>query len=69
MTSEQESEKAYRIRNEYMVHHADILLAVYGDKRSIRSGTGVTVNYAVKKNLPVIRIHPATVEVSQKLAL
>lgn len=49
----------YRKRNQYMVDHADVLLAVYDNDRSIRSGTGTTVNYAVKKKgLPVIFIHP-----------
>ena len=58
--SEHESEKAYRIRNEYMVDHADVLVAVYDDDRSIRSGTQMTVGYAKKKRLPIILIHPDT---------
>lgn len=41
-----------------MIDHADVLLAVYDNDRSIRSGTGMTVNYARKKGLPVILIHP-----------
>lgn len=53
-TSEQESEKAYHTRNKYMVDHADCLLAVYDNDRSIRSGTGMTVNYAQKKNYPLL---------------
>lgn len=48
----------YRRRNEYMIDHADVLLAVYDNDRSIRSGTGMMVNYARKKGLPVILIHP-----------
>lgn len=48
----------YKKRNYYMVDHADCLLAVYDNDRSIRSGTGMTVNYAQKKRLPIILIHP-----------
>lgn len=51
---------SYKRRNYYMVDHADVLLAVYDNDRSIRSGTGMTVNYAKKKGLPIILIHPDT---------
>lgn len=50
----------YRQRNEYIVDRADVLVAVYDNDRSIRSGTGMTVNYARKKKLPIILIHPDT---------
>lgn len=50
-------------RNRYLVDHADCSLAVYDNERSIRSGTGMTVHYAEKKELPVIMIHPDTTEV------
>lgn len=50
----------YKLRNYYMVDHADCLLAVYDNDRSIRSGTGMTVNYARKKGLNIILIHPDT---------
>lgn len=60
VTSEEESENAYRVRNEYMVNQSDSVLAVYDNDRSIRSGTGMTVNYAKKKGLPIILIHPDT---------
>lgn len=50
--------EAYKARNYYMVDHADVLVAVYDNDRSIRSGTGQTVNYARKKGLPMIFIHP-----------
>ena len=50
----------YRKRNQYMVDRADILLAVYDNDRSIRSGTGMTVNHARKKELPIVLIHPDT---------
>ena len=56
----------YRRRNEYMVDHADCLLTVYDNDRSIRSGTGMTVNYARKQGLPIILIHPDTAAVSRE---
>lgn len=54
----------YKRRNYYMADHADCLLAVYDNNRSIRSGTGMTVNYAKKKQLPITLIHPDTAAVS-----
>lgn len=54
----------YKKRNYYMVDRADYLLAVYDNDRSIRSGTGMTVNYAKKKGIPIILIHPDTGVVS-----
>lgn len=54
----------YKKRNYYMVDHADILLAVYDNDRKIRSGTGQTVNYALKQNLHIIFLHPDTAEIS-----
>ena len=56
--------EAYKARNYYMVDHADVLVAVYDNGRAIRSGTGQTVNYARKKGLPIILIHPDTGVVS-----
>ena len=53
----------YRQRNEYMVDHADCLLAVYDNDRSIRSGTGMTVKYAKEKKLKLVLIHPDTATV------
>jgi len=58
----------YKRRNYYMVDHADCLLAVYDNDRSIRSGTGMTVNYARKKGLSITLIHPDTIVVSQSEA-
>lgn len=55
----------YKRRNYYMVDHADCLLAVYDNNRSIRSGTGMTVNYAKSRELPITLIHPDTAAVSQ----
>ena len=47
-----------------MVDHADCLLAVYDNNCSIRSGTGMTVNYAKKKGASIILIHPDAAIVS-----
>ena len=55
----------YRRRNEFLVNQADCLLAVYDNDRSIRSGTGMTVNLAKKKGIPIICIHPDTGIVSE----
>lgn len=63
-TSDRESEKAYHIRNVYMISQSDCVLAVYDKDSSIRSGTGMTLNNAKKKHLPVTFIHPDTAEVS-----
>lgn len=53
----------YKKRNYYMVDHADVLLAVY-DNGTVRSGTGMTVNYARKKGLKIIFIHPDSAQVT-----
>lgn len=60
------SPEDYRERNEYMVDRADVLVAVYDNDRSIRSGTGMTVNYARKKKLSIILIHPDNAVVSRE---
>ncbi len=54
----------YKKRNYYMVDNADCLLAVYDNARAIRSGTGMTVNYAKSRSLPITLIHPDTGAVS-----
>lgn len=59
---------AYKARNYYMVDRADILLAVYDNDRTLRSGTGQTVNYARKRKLPLIFIHPDSGKVSTENA-
>jgi len=64
-TKEEPPAVCYKRRNYYMVDHADSLLAVYDDDRSIRSGTGMTVNYARRKGLPITLIHPDTGTVLQ----
>ncbi|MCD7998788.1 MAG: DUF1273 domain-containing protein [Clostridiales bacterium] len=56
----QNATENYRRKNQFMVDHADYLLAVYDNERSIRSETEMTVKYALKKNLSIICIHPDT---------
>lgn len=55
----------YRRRNEFLVKQADCLIAIYDNDRSIHGGTGMTVNLAKKKGIPVICIHPDTGIVSE----
>lgn len=52
--------ESYRRRNRYLVDHADCLLAVYDNDRTVRSGTGQTVRYAEKLEMPIVLIHPDT---------
>lgn len=48
-----------------MVDRSVCGIAVYDQGRAIRSGTGMTANYAMKKKLlPVTFIHPDTALVS-----
>lgn len=56
--------ESYYKRNRYMVDHSDYLLAVYDNDRTVRSGTGQTVQYAEKLGRPVVLIHPDTGVVS-----
>lgn len=49
--------RCYRLRNQYLVDHADCLLAVY-DPSFSRSGTGMTLRYAEQKGLPLFVISP-----------
>lgn len=63
-TVENPSAVNYKLRNQYMVDHADCLLAVYDNDRNLRSGTMQTVNYARKKGLPITLLHPDSAAVS-----
>lgn len=56
----QANAESYYKRNRYMVDHSDCLLAVYDNDRTIRSGTGRTVQYAEKLGKPITLIHPDT---------
>lgn len=58
------SSESYYARNRYMVDHADMLLAVFDNEKEMRSGTLHTVNYARKKQMPILLIHPDTARVS-----
>ena len=52
---------AYKRRDYYMVDRSVCGITVYDLDKSIRSGTGMTYNYAaLKKKLPVTVIHPDT---------
>ncbi|WP_251317844.1 SLOG family protein [Flintibacter muris] len=63
-TAEHDSVTNYRLRNQYLVDHADCLLAVYDNDRNLRSGTMQTVNYARRKGLSITLIHPDSAAVS-----
>lgn len=55
---------SYKKRNQFMINHADCLLAVYDNNRTMRSGTGQTVHIAEKKGIPIIFIHPDSAAVT-----
>ena len=63
-TAENNSVTNYKLRNQYMVDHANCLLAVYDNDRNLRSGTMQTVNHARRKHLPITLIHPDSAAVS-----
>lgn len=65
---QQEQSDAYKKRNYYMVDHSWYLVAVYDQNRSVRSGTGQTVNYALKNNLSILYIHPDTAQITPPLS-
>lgn len=54
------SPESFYKRNRYLVDHADYLVAVYDNDRTVRSGTGMTVRYAEQQEKIVILIHPDT---------
>ena len=56
----QANAESFYKRNRYMVDHSDCLLAVYDNDRTVRSGTGQTVQYAEKLGKSIILIHPDT---------
>ena len=63
-----EDKHAIKKRNQYLVDHSEILIAVYDEKRGLRSGTKQTVEYARKLNREIIFIHPETAAVSHFIA-
>lgn len=56
--------EGYKRRNRYLIDHADCLVAVYDNDKSIQSGTGYTVRCALHKGIPVTCIHPDTGKVT-----
>lgn len=57
--------QSFRKRDYFMVDQCCRGIAVYDGLRSMRSGTKMTVNYAVnKKRLPMTYIHPDTADVT-----
>lgn len=47
-------------RNQYMLDHADVLVAVYDNDRTVHNGVGLCVKSAERKGIPVVFIHPDT---------
>ena len=56
--------ESYVKRNCYMIDHADILLAVYDNDRSLHDDSIQPVRYAEEKRKEIILIHPDTAEVT-----
>jgi uncharacterized phage-like protein YoqJ len=50
-----------QVRNEYMVDHADVVIAIWNGNQ--HGGTFNAVSYARQKHKPVIRIDPNTLEI------
>ncbi|MEG0090824.1 MAG: SLOG family protein [Oscillospiraceae bacterium] len=59
------SVNAYQRRNYYMVDRSQYGIAVYDNDKTVRSGTGMTVNYAQKKAAKLSFIHPDTAAISK----
>jgi uncharacterized phage-like protein YoqJ len=49
-------------RNQWMVKHSDICLAVYDGR--LTGGTALSVNMAIAHNLPIIKLNPKTLEIT-----
>ena len=49
-----------------MVDQVACMVAVYDNVNNMRSGTQQTVNYAKKKGLQIIYIHPDTAQVAME---
>jgi len=54
------SPESFDKRNRYLVDHADYLVAVYDNDRTVRSRTGHTVRYAEERGKQITLIHPDT---------
>lgn len=57
--------ESYYKRNRYLVDHADCLIAVYDNDRTVRSRTGQTVRHAEEQGKAVVLIHPDTGAISE----
>lgn len=57
------NQKNYIRRNCYMVDHSDYMVAVYDNERNAESGAMQTVDYAEKKGISIVLIHPDTAKV------
>lgn len=53
--------RCMQVRNEYMVDHADVVIAIWNGNQ--HGGTFNAVSYARQKHKPVIRIDPNTLEI------
>jgi len=49
-------------RNQWMIKHSDICLAVYDGR--LTGGTALSVNMAIAHNLPIIKLNPKTLEIT-----
>ena len=56
--------EGYLKRNCCMADHAQYMVAVYDRDTTVRSITGQTVNYAIRKGLKVTYIHPDTARIT-----
>ena len=56
VSTEKSRTAAFFQRNKYMVDNSDIIIAVYDDQKSKRSGTQKTLEMAKKKGLEIIQV-------------
>ncbi len=52
--------ESFIARNQYMLAHADVVVAIYDNNRAVQTGVGQVVRAAEKRGLPVVLIHPDT---------
>lgn len=61
---EQYTKDCFFKRNDYMIAHSEVVVAVYDINTRVRSGTGYTVNQAIKLERNIIFIDPVTQSIS-----
>lgn len=67
-TSKEATAGCYRRRNQWMVEHTDMVLAVYDmGTADLRSGTAATVRYARRLWRPIRHIHPQTLAIVDEI--